>query len=194
MPLGNHNTAPKISLESLLLLKREEKPSKEFWDNFDRDLRQKTLQALVHQEPWYTCYWHFIRMNLYAVLSLSTAIIFALGLAIHHFGWFSFGDINNSIIAEVSISENILEVKPKSIDSTALSIAKNDPEKQSHAFFVIDIMPHKKTRNENFRKVMASQTFSLAPAYDHDLRFVSDPFNNKSHSSFHPTPTNFSYK
>ena len=48
--------------------------------------------------------------------------------------------------------------------------------------------------NENFRKVMASQTFSLAPAYDHDLRFVSDPFNNKSHSSFHPTPTNFSYK
>lgn len=191
MALENHNTVPKISLESLLLLKREEKPTKEFWDNFDRDLRQKTLQALVHQEPWYAFYWHFIKMNLYAVISLSTATIFALAFAIHHYGWFSFDDIKNASIAEVAASPNILEVKPTPIDSTALALAKNDPGKQSHAFFVIDIMPHKRVGRENFRKVMASQTFSLAPAYDHDPRIASDQFNNKSHSTFNYTPTNF---
>ena len=191
MALENHNTVPKISLESLLLLKREEKPSKEFWDNFDRDLRQKTLLALVHQEPWYAYYWQFIKMNLYAVISLSAATIFTFAFAIHHYGWFTFDDNKNSSIAEVSAAPSILEVKPTHIDSTALALAKNDPEKQSHAFFVIDIMPHKRVRRENFRKVMASQTFSLAPAYDNDPRFASDPFNNKSHSTFHSTPTNF---
>ena len=191
MSLENHNTVPKISLESLLLLKREEKPRKEFWDNFDRDLRQKTLQALVHQEPWHAHYWQFIKMNLYAVISLSAATIFTMAFAIHHYGWLSFDDIKTSSLAEVTASPNLLEVKPTPIDSTALALAKNDPEKQSHAFFVIDIMPHKRARSENFRKVMASKTFSLAPAVDHDPRVASDPFNNKSRSTFHYTPTKF---
>lgn len=190
MALENHNTVPKINLESLLLLKREEKPSKEFWDDFDRDLRQKTLQALVHQEPWYVNYWQFIKMNLYAMISLSAATIFTLAFAIHHYGWFTFNDNKNSYITEVSAVPSILEIKPPYIDSTALALAKNDPEKQSHAFFVIDNMPHKRVRSENFRKVMASQTFSLAPAYDNDPRLASDSFNNKSHS----TPTSFVYE
>lgn len=188
MALGNHNTVQKISLESLLLLKRGEKPSKEFWDNFDRNLRQKTLQALVHKEPWYAHYWQFIKLNLYAVVPLTTATIFTFAFAIHHYGWFKINDIEKSSLAQEATLPALLEVKPSSIDSVALALAKNDPDKQSHAFFVID-MPKQRVRRDDFRKVMATQTFSLAPA--DDPRFGNNSFSNKSHSTFYPTPTNF---
>lgn len=43
----------KITLEQLLALKRAERPSPEFWENFDRELRSKQLAALVKTRPWW---------------------------------------------------------------------------------------------------------------------------------------------
>ena len=42
-----------INLEDLLRLKRAERPSGEFWSDFDRDLNQRMLQTLVKKDPWY---------------------------------------------------------------------------------------------------------------------------------------------
>jgi len=42
----------KPTLEDLLKLKRHEKPSAEFWRSFDRELREKTLKTVVHQQRW----------------------------------------------------------------------------------------------------------------------------------------------
>ena len=42
-----------INLEDLLRLKRSERPSEEFWNDFDRDLHQRMLQTLVKKDPWY---------------------------------------------------------------------------------------------------------------------------------------------
>jgi hypothetical protein len=44
----------KVSLEDLLRLKRAERPSPEFWTNFERELHQKQLTALVKKRHW----WH----------------------------------------------------------------------------------------------------------------------------------------
>lgn len=43
-----------VSLEDLLRLKRTERPNPEFWANFERELRQKQLTALVQKRRW----WH----------------------------------------------------------------------------------------------------------------------------------------
>ena len=43
-----------VSLEDLLHLKRAERPNPEFWANFERELRQKQLTALVQKRRW----WH----------------------------------------------------------------------------------------------------------------------------------------
>ncbi len=43
-----------VSLEDLLRLKRAERPAPEFWANFERELRQKQLTALVQKRRW----WH----------------------------------------------------------------------------------------------------------------------------------------
>jgi len=44
---------PKVTLEDLLRLKRAERPTAEFWSNFERELRQKQLSALLEKRPWW---------------------------------------------------------------------------------------------------------------------------------------------
>ena len=44
---------PKVTLEDLLHLKRAERPDAEFWNNFERELRQKQLTALLEKRPWW---------------------------------------------------------------------------------------------------------------------------------------------
>lgn len=45
---------PSISIEDLLRLKAAERPNAEFWSQFERELRQKQLTALVQKRRW----WH----------------------------------------------------------------------------------------------------------------------------------------
>ncbi len=47
-------TQSRVTLEDLLRLKRAERPPREFWAGFERDLRQKQLAALVERRSW----WH----------------------------------------------------------------------------------------------------------------------------------------
>ena len=42
-----------VTLEDLLRLKRAERPSPEFWSQFERELRAKQLAALVVRRPWW---------------------------------------------------------------------------------------------------------------------------------------------
>jgi hypothetical protein len=42
-----------VTLEDILRLKRAERPSAEFWSQFDRELRVKQLAALVEKRPWW---------------------------------------------------------------------------------------------------------------------------------------------
>ena len=44
---------PNVTLEALLQLKRAERPSTEFWPEFERTLRAKQLAAIVETYPWW---------------------------------------------------------------------------------------------------------------------------------------------
>jgi hypothetical protein len=52
MPINEPNS--RITLEQLLRLKRAERPNPEFWANFERELHEKQLTALVQKRRW----WH----------------------------------------------------------------------------------------------------------------------------------------
>jgi len=54
------NDQPKMTLEQLLRVKRAEKPSPEFWAQFERELRVKQLAAIVEPRPWWA---PFIRVG-----------------------------------------------------------------------------------------------------------------------------------
>lgn len=42
-----------VTLEDLLRLKRAERPSPQFWAQFERDLREKQLAAIISRRPWW---------------------------------------------------------------------------------------------------------------------------------------------
>ena len=54
--MSDHRSNPpsRVTLEDLLRLKRAERPPPEFWSEFERELRQKQLAALVERRSW----WH----------------------------------------------------------------------------------------------------------------------------------------
>ena len=43
----------RVTVEDLLRLKRAERPPPEFWAEFERELRQRQLAALVERKPWW---------------------------------------------------------------------------------------------------------------------------------------------
>lgn len=49
----NRDNQRPVTLEDLLRLKRTERPSAEFWNQFDRELRAKQLAAIVEKRPWW---------------------------------------------------------------------------------------------------------------------------------------------
>jgi hypothetical protein len=54
MPDRLSKVPSRVTVEDLLRLKRAERPRPQFWAEFERELRQKQLAALVERKPW----WH----------------------------------------------------------------------------------------------------------------------------------------
>jgi hypothetical protein len=76
--MQNPESNSKVSLEELLRLKRAERPSQQFWQNFDREMRQKQLTALVKKRHW----WHdmpvLLGRRVYVPAGAAAAIAFSL--------------------------------------------------------------------------------------------------------------------
>jgi hypothetical protein len=77
----------KVTLEDLLHLKRAERPAPEFWTEFEQELRQKQLAALVVRKSWWLelsgVYSRFGRLR----LPLGAAAVLALSfLTVRYYG------------------------------------------------------------------------------------------------------------
>jgi hypothetical protein len=68
----------KITVEDLLRLKRAERPAAEFWTNFERELRQKQLTALLRKRPWWQELPQFFARRAYLPLGASAVLAFTL--------------------------------------------------------------------------------------------------------------------
>jgi hypothetical protein len=68
----------KITVEDLLRLKRAERPAAEFWTNFERELRQKQLTALLQKRPWWQELPQFFARRAYLPLGASAVLAFTL--------------------------------------------------------------------------------------------------------------------
>lgn len=51
--MADHSEIRKVSLEEVLRLKRLERPEPQFWDRFDKELREKQLAAIMARRPWW---------------------------------------------------------------------------------------------------------------------------------------------
>lgn len=69
---------PKVTVEDLLRLKRAERPAPEFWTNFERELRQKQLTALMEKRPWWQELPQFLARRVYLPVGATAILAFTL--------------------------------------------------------------------------------------------------------------------
>jgi hypothetical protein len=69
---------PKITVETLLRLKRAERPDAEFWTSFERELRQKQLAALLERRPWWQNLPRLLSRRAYLPIGAAAVVAFTL--------------------------------------------------------------------------------------------------------------------
>lgn len=70
---------PKVTVENLLKLKRHEQPSGAFWNQFDRELEKKRLQAMVTRESFPRRLFQGVLVRFHPTVALGVASAFVLG-------------------------------------------------------------------------------------------------------------------
>ena len=101
----NHENKRPVTLEDLLRLKRAERPSAEFWNRFDRDLRAKQLAAIVENRPW----WHvfsraFARLSRYHVPLGATAILALTMISVREFRTVAPGQVSEKFSSSTPVA------------------------------------------------------------------------------------------
>jgi len=76
--MSESDQRPKVTVEDLLRLKRAERPGAEFWSNFERELRQKQLSALLDKRPWWQEVPQFFARRAYLPLGATAILAFTL--------------------------------------------------------------------------------------------------------------------
>lgn len=74
----------KVTIEELLRLKRAERPTPEFWSNFERELRQKQLTALVEKRRWWHGFSGLLARRVYLPAGAAAAVAFTLVAVRYH--------------------------------------------------------------------------------------------------------------
>jgi hypothetical protein len=73
------NNEKPVTLESLLRLKRHEKPAPEFWNAFEREFKQRQLLASVKRESWSNRIFHAVTLRHNPVVPLTAAALLIFG-------------------------------------------------------------------------------------------------------------------
>lgn len=68
----------KITVEDLLRLKRMERPAEDFWVNFEREMRQKQLSALVEKRAWWHALPQIFGRRVYLPIGATAILAFTL--------------------------------------------------------------------------------------------------------------------
>jgi hypothetical protein len=76
MPNSDHRA--KVTIEDLLRLKRAERPDAAFWSDFERELRQKQLTALLEKRPWWHNVPQLIARRAYLPIGATAILAFTL--------------------------------------------------------------------------------------------------------------------
>jgi hypothetical protein len=76
--MSESDKRPKVTVEDLLHLKRAERPAPEFWGNFERELRQKQLTALLEKRPWWQEIPQFLARRAYLPVGATAILAFTL--------------------------------------------------------------------------------------------------------------------
>ena len=168
-----------ISVERLLQFKRAEKPPTAFWEEFGRELHQKTLQALVQPDPWYLRWAKPIMPAVYALIPISVMATIALSVMYVQdrqvpVAQFAVEDLPIGPAVSKDQAQGTAMVRNATLPAPPKQLSVSSVE----AVFVVDIIGDRAGASESFSRVMAPQTFNVS-ARDNSI-YVVDPLVNSS--------------
>ncbi|MDX2108780.1 MAG: hypothetical protein SFY80_00925 [Verrucomicrobiota bacterium] len=160
-----------ITVEDLIQIKRCEAPSPEFWDTFDRELKAKTLQALVRPQPWYSkIRLTPAKMAISLIPAGATAAVVFMLVSVGSSTLSSTTAVAHSMPAKAVVAPVVAQaetpvVQPRINDDVLLAAA-------GASQFVMDEIT---TENDasSYRRVMDSETYRTS---SRGAVYVADPF------------------
>lgn len=173
--------AQPLNVAKLLQLKRLEKPASDFWAEFDRELQQKQLQALVKPSRWGR-----VRLALassrHSLASLAAVGAFAVAAIAAVLSFYAATGANQEMASAEPVVENsgapmlvIAEADPVVLEVTNDTEAIAAP-RRTDPFFVVDALrPDGVNANpDSFRTVAVPETF--VGASDDSAYYVVNAF------------------
>lgn len=144
---------PKVTVEDLLHLKRAERPAPEFWSNFERELRQKQLTALLEKRPWWQGIPQFLARRAYLPVGATAILAFTL-VSVKYYAPVQLAQVENSpanspvnvdreVTASVAPVSSPLVNRSESVESVIEEtvVASAVPVSSEAATEVVELMP-----------------------------------------------------
>jgi hypothetical protein len=144
---------PKVTVEDLLHLKRAERPAPEFWGNFERELRQKQLTALLEKRPWWQEIPQFIARRAYLPVGATAILAFTL-VSVKYYAPAQLAQVENppagspvtvdhEVTAPVAPVSSPLVNRTESVASVAEDtvVASTAPVSSTASTDVVELMP-----------------------------------------------------
>ena len=167
------STKIKITLEEVLRLKRREKPSAEFWEQFDRELRRKTLRALVDEKPWHQKYLTPVFGRMAIALPLAAATVLALVFTVFQdgisLGQSTHGKAQTSLVPKnkeyqvEAYGRNAFAHRPvKNASRVAMPFTSSYFTVHTRVSFVINVIPLPSNSQRAFDTVMTPHTLTAS--------------------------------
>ena len=166
----------KISLEEVIRLKRTERPPADFWEIFDRELRQKTLQALMNEVPWHRRLFRSLLFRVCAVgAPVAATAVLALLLVANRNDKESTSPATATGPAHQLVAGDRESFNPPGM---VVSMPSTQPMRRpvtvhGQVTFFIDIVRASPDPHQKFEKVMTPTTFTAQS--DTNAVFVADP-------------------
>lgn len=125
------------SLEDLLRLKKAEQPNDLFWEKFDSELQERTLQTFIQQEPWYRNLANRV-INHSLSASMACGLLFILGMALY----LNLGLESNYLVsgeAQQTLSDGVVKETMSAVELIDYAVVVNDALEKDYAVEIISI-------------------------------------------------------
>lgn len=161
--MGNKHKEENISLEALIRLKRNERPSTDFWQAFESDFERRRLHALVERDTTRHSIW--IPALKAAMIGLPALVLVSLGTF-----WIQNGLVEKPELRKMeAASPPILAVNnfepAKAASAESVSSQQEWPTGENERLlsqFVVDAITSEPERAMNFRKVLYTPALHLS--------------------------------
>jgi hypothetical protein len=172
--MGKNNRKETVTVEALLRIKRDERPSTEFWSTFDNNFERRRLHALLERDTLRHSFWNpslkAAMLGLPAVLILAVSVLWIQSTERFTMEQTSLDEVVQPLKV-ATLATHQRQSNPVEVVDSALAFSSDNLSSQ----FVMDAIEANSSARMNFQKVLYTPALHLsAPS---GSSYVRDSFS-----------------